>query len=225
VPRTASAEGRECRGAQAPTIPGSAGARRRHAGVPQGRRTGVPPRPGSAMPENRGIPVPTVWGSPGRGFSRTDARGCRRPRAPTFPGAGSRKCRGLEVPGAELGDAGLVLVTLLVVLEDRVRLLQEGRLPGGQQVGAGGLRAARRGRGLNPGQDLRDDLGLELGGGIGVASSWVCVSLRTSGFMMHLSDPGGALHFPEGGAWAVLGELHAGSLAAHWVIRPEALYL
>src|SRR5512135_2021677 len=44
-----------------------------------------------------------------------------------------------------------------------MRLLQESGLPGGQQIGAEGMPAAHLGWGLGPGQDLQDDLGLELG--------------------------------------------------------------
>src|SRR5512135_287207 len=50
-----------------------------------------------------------------------------------------------------------------VALEEGVSSLQEGRLPGGQEVGAEGVPAARLGRRLDSGQDLQDDLGLELG--------------------------------------------------------------
>src|SRR5512135_2204844 len=45
-----------------------------------------------------------------------------------------------------------------------MRLLQESGLPGGQQIGAEGLPAAHLGWGLGTGQDLQDELGLELGG-------------------------------------------------------------
>src|SRR5512135_2833747 len=44
-----------------------------------------------------------------------------------------------------------------------MRLLQESGLPGGQQIGAEDMPAAHLGWGLGPGQDLQDDLGLELG--------------------------------------------------------------
>src|SRR5512143_2634741 len=50
-----------------------------------------------------------------------------------------------------------------VALEEGVSPLQEGRLPGGQEVGAEGVPPARLGRRLDSGQDLQDDLGLELG--------------------------------------------------------------
>src|SRR3954471_21540669 len=46
----------------------------------------------------------------------------------------------------------------------------------------------------------------------------LCHSCIGSSFLPH-----GA--FPEGGAYAVLRELHAGSLEAHWVTRPEAVDL
>src|SRR3954453_4650022 len=46
----------------------------------------------------------------------------------------------------------------------------------------------------------------------------LCHSCIGSSFLPH-----GA--FPEGGAYAVLRELHAGSLEAHWVARPEAVDL
>src|SRR3982750_4125525 len=52
---------------------------------------------------------------------------------------------------------------LLVALEEGVEPLEDGGLPGGQQVGAEGMPAADLGRGLGAGQDLQDDLGLELG--------------------------------------------------------------
>jgi hypothetical protein len=275
VPRTASAEGRECRGAQAPTIPGPAGARCRHAGVPQGRRTGVPPRSGSATPENRGIPVPTAWGSPGRGSSRTDARGCRRPRVPTPTGADVPRCRGSEVlraesspgpaiPGTEgLGYRGAPLksdhqergsfarpITVIAAcwsIVPRTRSASRGPAPRGSASGwtrrrGTGPTASRQRRLLlerspqalgpslrfwfaharhadspgrppsrwpaggcwgpacgtpRPGTGPRSRPpgrpGPGTRGGIGVASSWVCVSLRTS-------SPRGALHFPGGGA-------------------------
>jgi len=63
----------------------------------------------------------------------------------------------------QFGDAGLILVMLLVALEEGVEPLQDGGLPGGQQVGAEGMPTADLGWGLGAGQDLQDDLGLELG--------------------------------------------------------------
>src|SRR5512132_3764850 len=62
----------------------------------------------------------------------------------------------------------------------------------------------------------------------GMITTWYLHSHRTWDRLCHSCIgssflPHGA--FPEGGAYAVLRELHAGSLEAHWVTRPEAVDL
>lgn len=64
----------------------------------------------------------------------------------------------------QFGDASLVLVTLLVGLEQSVGLLDDGGLPGAQQIGAESMLAANLRWGLNARQDFQDNLSLELRG-------------------------------------------------------------